>query len=347
MNQQSVDLDVLRSVAVSLVVFTHLSFMFGYGNRFHGLGHIGYFGVFLFFIHTSLVLMMSLERLRATGGAVTGRFYIRRAFRIYPLSILTVLVVLLLKIPAYLEPTYKPLSTAAIWANLLLVQNVPHLPDAIGPFWSLPYEVQMYLVLPFLYVAARRIQTYRGALVLIAVGFAARYVEGLVAQAVGYHALLSYAPWFCMGVAAYGLSKHVVPRWNPRWFAVGLAVFVGAPWLSSEAVRGWAMWVVGVPFALLLPYFCDFTGPVVHRLSHWIAKYSYGLYVAHIPIMWFAYQKLALPRAVQTLVFFALVIAIPALLYHAVEEPMIRAGARIAQKLVRERGAVAATAARA
>ena len=82
----------------------------------------------------------------------------------------------------------------------------------------------------------------------------------------------------------------------------------------------------------------------VRRASHYIAKYSYGLYVAHIPIMWFAYQKLALPRIEQTAIFLVLLAAIPALLYHTVEEPMIRAGARLADKLVREPQSVTAAA---
>ena len=62
-------------------------------------------GVLMFFIHTSLVLMMSLERL---GEVRTiQRFYVRRAFRIYPLAVLTVLIALLIRVPPHFEPTYE------------------------------------------------------------------------------------------------------------------------------------------------------------------------------------------------------------------------------------------------
>jgi peptidoglycan/LPS O-acetylase OafA/YrhL len=341
--RQSVNLDVLRSVAVTLVVVSHLADVLGFGNRFRDIGHLGYEGVFLFFIHTSLVLMMSLERLHATGGAVSGRFYIRRAFRIYPLSILTVLAVLALKIPAFVDPPFVPLSGGAVWANLLLVQNVARLPDVIGPFWSLPYEVQMYLLLPFLYAPARWIRSYRGALVIILAGFAARYLESWIAAAAGYHALLSYAPFFCMGVAAYGLSRRVSASLHPAGFAVCLALFILAPWSLNGQAKGWATWSVGTVLAVLLPHFRDFTSPLIRRASLNIAKYSYGVYLAHIPIMWFAFRKLgAYPRPVQGTLFLGLLALIPVLLYHLIEQPLIDAGSRIAKVLVAQRPAVVA-----
>jgi peptidoglycan/LPS O-acetylase OafA/YrhL len=59
----------------------------------------GQLGVLLFFIHTSLVLMMSLARLEKSEGGLAARFYIRRAFRIYPLAIVAVLSVVALQIP--------------------------------------------------------------------------------------------------------------------------------------------------------------------------------------------------------------------------------------------------------
>ena len=71
----SPNLDILRAVAVLTVVVDHLVPTL----RFHGYEvprsvqsltlHIGHAGVLAFFVHTSLVLMYSLER---TGGADRG-----------------------------------------------------------------------------------------------------------------------------------------------------------------------------------------------------------------------------------------------------------------------------------
>jgi peptidoglycan/LPS O-acetylase OafA/YrhL len=59
-SKNSANLDVLRATAV-LMVFCHHLLEYGYFSerRVSGLGQ---FGVLIFFVHTSLVLMMSMER---------------------------------------------------------------------------------------------------------------------------------------------------------------------------------------------------------------------------------------------------------------------------------------------
>jgi peptidoglycan/LPS O-acetylase OafA/YrhL len=108
MNQASSNLDILRSAAVLLVFFDHLLVVLGFDQtpalKKWGVESIGHFGVFMFFIHTSLVLMFSLERLRqAEPRALLRRFYIRRAFRIYPLSILVIVLALVLSQTCFLS----------------------------------------------------------------------------------------------------------------------------------------------------------------------------------------------------------------------------------------------------
>src|SRR5437764_191986 len=151
---ESVNLDVLRSVAVLLVLVSHFPPVLGFPHPvWLALGH---FGVLIFFIHTSLVLMMSLQRLEGEGAAVIRRFYIRRAFRIYPLSVCVILLLMTLRIPAFFGGHYQTPDTLDLWSNLLLLQNITHSKPMLGPLWSLPYEVQMYLALPFVYCLGKR-----------------------------------------------------------------------------------------------------------------------------------------------------------------------------------------------
>src|SRR5438045_2701232 len=88
------NLDILRSIAVLSVFLAHaLQVVAGckpheylaYGIDTSSLGRIG---VLIFFVHTSLVLLRSLERTGAnlSGWSLIRYFYVRRAFRIYPLS---------------------------------------------------------------------------------------------------------------------------------------------------------------------------------------------------------------------------------------------------------------------
>ena len=164
------NLDVLRAIAVMLVLFAHTTKATRLGptaltDRIDV--NLGRFGVLLFFVHTALVLMMSMQR-SADRPLWPLRFYIQRIFRIYPLSILCVVAVLLLHIPFMPFRAFALPSAANILQNLTLTQNLtqPH-PIRVGnlivannsvshPMWSLPFEIQMYLLLPLAFVFLRR-----------------------------------------------------------------------------------------------------------------------------------------------------------------------------------------------
>ena len=99
----SPNLDILRAIAVLTVVVDHLIPTFAFRGYVipHTVSeltlHIGQSGVLAFFVHTSLVLMYSLERIPApTHWAQAWRFYVRRAFRIYPLALVCVVAVVAL-----------------------------------------------------------------------------------------------------------------------------------------------------------------------------------------------------------------------------------------------------------
>src|SRR5258708_4164978 len=128
----SSNLDFLRSVAVLLVLTQHLC------RREHieqigwiATTSLGRFGVLLFFVHTSLVLMRSMERSGISGGSLVKNFYIRRAFRIYPLSLLAVVTALALRLDSDIHGISGLSNGAlpgrlAIVSQLLLVQNLTH-----------------------------------------------------------------------------------------------------------------------------------------------------------------------------------------------------------------------------
>jgi peptidoglycan/LPS O-acetylase OafA/YrhL len=150
----SANLDLLRAIAVLLVLLNHLTRHYHY-DHFDG---VGIFGVLLFFVHTSLVLMYSMQRSHLTGLALVRDFYIRRFFRIYPLSILAVLTAVAL----HLHADGRGLTTGQhpgpieLVSNLLLIQNLTNSNSIVGPLWSLPLEIQMYLFLPFIFLWKKR-----------------------------------------------------------------------------------------------------------------------------------------------------------------------------------------------
>ena len=133
------NLDLLRSCAVLLVAFSHfVPTCLRWSD--HGMGRLG---VMVFFVHTSLVLMMSMERSVAAKVNSVRTFYLRRAFRIYPLSILTVLAVTCMHIPADPFHAFQHPSGVELLSNIALTQNLTSVRSLVGPLWSLPWEVHL------------------------------------------------------------------------------------------------------------------------------------------------------------------------------------------------------------
>lgn len=329
LHDESPNLDLLRSVAVLLVLGSHILTALGLPWEHTAIGSVAHLGVLLFFIHTSLVLMMSLARLEQSDGSLVSRFYIRRAFRIYPLAITAVLFVVAFGVPADFWTPFRFPTTTELWANLLLVQNIGNVRSLTGPLWSLPFEVQMYLTLPFLYLLGKRIGR---PLALIGLGFVVWYIDHRLSLRFGYRALLGYAPWFFMGVAAYfRRPKRQLPFWL---FPICLFAVVGAEVAIGRIVdyrAAWLEWLVGVAFSLALPMFQELPLRFFNKMFSLIAKYSYGIYLSHVPILWFVVDGMAgksiLPRIALGVI---LTITMPALLYYGIEKPFIRLGSRLA-----------------
>src|SRR5271166_1296778 len=125
----SANLDLLRAIAVLLVLAQHLCKRM-YVEQFAGMptSSWGLFGVLLFFVHTCLVLMYSMERSGLTGWSLVKNFVTRRIFRIYPLSIIAVLTALALHLDSDINGirglSHGPFPGTVAAANLLLVQNL-------------------------------------------------------------------------------------------------------------------------------------------------------------------------------------------------------------------------------
>ena len=116
--------------------------------------YLGLFGVLLSFVHTVLVLMYFMERTCLHGRNLLQDFYIRRIFRIYPLSILAVAAAVVLHLDSNIDGinglSHGPLpGTKAILSQFLLVQNLLHVTSMVNVLWSLPFELQIYIFLLF------------------------------------------------------------------------------------------------------------------------------------------------------------------------------------------------------
>lgn len=345
--QDSANLDVLRSFAVLLVVGFHLAKFFDWRLARMRVTDFGLLGVMFFFVHTTLVLMFSLERQRAAAaGPLFLPFMVRRCFRIYPLAILTVTFVYFFHIPSDLQVGGFHLlqqSAGNLLANILLVQNVTRQPANPGVLWSLPLELQMYLALPALFILAIRTKVWWAMAALwaavVAVWLAIGHFAGVLPLSETgirspWEALLKFTrfvPCFLPGLVAYKLwhRPRIFPAaaWLP-FLGVCCAAFLY--WSGGTPVQfGWLICLaIGVGAAL----FREMPANWFARLAKRIARYSYGIYLLHYFAIWLAFDVFRERAAWTRIVVFTVVLtALPALLYHTVEAPMIGVGARLSR----------------
>jgi len=321
--KQWANLDFLRSFAVLLVVWQHSML---YSHRYALVGWSGLTGVCFFFVHTSLVLMWSLER-----DHHVGRFYIRRIFRIYPLWLVVLALYIAFKIPA--SPAFAPyfgfhMPAHKEWLpNILLLFNIEVVSPVVGASWTLPVEVQMYLLLPFLYFFVRGARKLWPLLLLDAF----IVVWDIAMYPAECSILPMCIPYFLGGVMAYQLSKTVRPK-VPAWvFPIFLGILAAVGFRYSNYRYSWLLCLI---LGLSLPHFRQMSWQPVLRASHLIAKYSYGIYLCHfIAITAGLYYLRGHGLPVRLAAFTATIVVLPVLFYHLIEEPMIRLGSNIAKRI--------------
>jgi peptidoglycan/LPS O-acetylase OafA/YrhL len=343
---ESKNLDLLRSFAVAFVVISHIpltSLGLSPPPGYH-LQSLGLLGVLIFFVHTSLVLMLSLERQAAQWGVrrLHSTFLIRRIFRIYPLSVCVVCLVQLLSLVGVGRGFEGHLTSFAY--DLLLVQNIPtasFTPDLLAALWSLPFEMQMYVFLPALFLlvraTGRRAPTRVVGLWLTAMALA----FGLYRLNWRYD-LVKYIPCFLPGVLAYALSAQKLSNQTARLSPLVLFSLVGAlavayPMLVARGFRENLL----APFVCLalgitIPLCGDITSHVLQRLGKVIATYSYGVYLTHIFAIEIAFARAPqLPLIARLAIFIALMWILPWAAYNFIEAPGLGLGKRIAHSLQR------------
>lgn len=332
----SANLDLLRAVAVMAVFFDHLCGALH--NR--SFGSLGRFGVILFFIHTSFVLMTSLDRLdkpQESASTLAFAFWIRRFFRIYPLSMLFVVLVPIFHIPSDPGLSYSWIGIKGFFSNLALTQNLTYSNDILSPLWSLPLEVQMYLLLPFAYFAIRGGRRYR-SLALWCLSVVLALAVPRISDRLD---VFLYAPCFTSGVVAYDLLRSRRWSWKlPAWvWPIGIlaAIALFGPHdnmtLPAKIARAW---VLSLLLAMLYTNVREGPSNWMHRIFHWVAEHSYGIYLSHIVVFWIVFYRMALfPPWARYAALLAGAVGIPALLYVSLEKPLILAGAHIARRLLR------------
>jgi peptidoglycan/LPS O-acetylase OafA/YrhL len=337
--RHSANLDILRTFAVSSVLGQHLVLTLIAHAGFHNIAiieftsQIGRVGVIAFFVHTSLVLMYSLERITCSADRVSLRFYLRRFFRIYPLSIFCIAMALILHIPNNTWETPDVITPRIIISNLFLVQNLITKISVLGPLWSLPYEVQMYIVLPALYYIAikKRAVSYLCGLIAVfcCLGF-------LIATKSGGHLnMAAYVPCFLSGVLCYSLRDRIrafIP--STLWPPFVLLLISGYCLANLHGnPKYWVGWIFCLLLGLAINAFQDSANKPLSAVAEKIALYSYGMYLIHVPALYLVFMIFGIRNLIfGPMLFIAFTVAASVITYHLIESPFIEMGRRLSSR---------------
>ncbi|AEK60946.1 acyltransferase family protein [Collimonas fungivorans] len=371
MNHRIKDIELLRGIAVLFVLFEHTRFnLIGQPSEVldYVYRHFGFWtGVDLFFAISGFVIARDLiPRLNRSASrqeffAVAAKFWIRRAWRLWPSAWLWLALLLLAAVAFRKSGIFGSLqanldgSLAGIlnYANFRLAFKFGR--EELGPafpYWSLSLEEQFYLLLPVVAFICRR--WISGVLiVLVALQFFASRHQSLLLMNTRSDALL-------LGVLLAIWSKHGSYRWlepvflkQHNWMrsvflvilAAGLAV-TGAE--QHQDFRYWVGFVALLSIVLvwIASYDADYlmADNPAKRVLLWIGSRSYALYLTHMPAYlmsrqiwyWIAPMDTVFDQTYNArLVLTALVLllAFSELNYRFIEVPLRARGKRIVDQM--------------
>jgi len=341
-------LDGLRAVSILIVFLAHT-----------GLRGIvpGFFGVTVFFFLSGYLITTLLRiEFEGTGDLSLRSFYLRRAFRIWPLFYLVLIVATLLTaLGAYGPP--PPLDAGLIFmqfahlANYAITEHGWYFGRAQGTwvYWSLAVEEHFYLALPVVYLAMLRagLRPRRQAAIFLALCLATllwRLVLVFFFDAskermyVATDTRIDSILFGCVLAVVYNPVLDRAPcgeAWlKYLWAPLGIVLLVVSflprqPWFDQTlryTVQGMALlpvFLVAVRHPRWPP--CR---PLNHPWVRMLGVLSYAIYLVHTVVIELVERWIKSPLAL-TLLSTAATLSVAWLLHRAVEQPFIRMRKRL------------------
>lgn len=328
----------------------------------------GRIGVILFFAISGFVIPSSL---RAVGNQTTldalRVFFIRRVFRLYPAYWVSVVAAALLGL--FLM---TPFSSQTVLLNLTIIQSVFGAPDVLGLYWTLRLELIFYIACALLFTFKVLQQPrwlvvgmFGGPIVFAVLPRCVHWLNPQWLNPASAGPFLNYLTEYGLFIAIMFWGA-LFRCWHDRAQADGtqhfsrvvLVVFIlfalgicAAPlltwmfyaYLPSALASKLTVFMPPVSLGLGLFILLSTTLKLNHRVTTWLGEISYSMYLFH-PIVFYTLFVLLrdgrLPwlaeahLAVYLLLSVLGSIVLSALIYYAVEKPMMRLGRKLSGTLL-------------
>jgi peptidoglycan/LPS O-acetylase OafA/YrhL len=332
MNQRNQSLDVLRGVAILLVLGRHM-------KGIPLLSSFGAIGVDLFFVLSGFLISgLLFAEFKRTGTIDVKRFWIRRGFKIYPsfyaLIAATIAVSLLMthSMPAY------------ITGDILFLQG--YRPHVWAHGWSLAIEEHFYLVLPlllFFLVKARRTSNPFRLLpaISILISMVCLYMRVRTASVVSdwgwvlmptHLRIDSLFAGVALGYFAAFDSESFSKAKSPLLPIAGL--FMIAPGLLVPGIFPVGLMFIYVGFSCIVAWSANrsLSSSLILKAVAWVGVYSYSIY------LWGALAVIGFDRITphwwKAPAYFVFAIGVGVLMSKLIEQPALRLRDRIFPSLI-------------
>lgn len=285
-------LNTLRGIAALIVVISHYSNQSNLLNGVLGKG-AGQFGVMLFFLLSGF-LMSYLYMGKEFNRSEVYRYAVARVARVVPLFLLVVFCSYLLQKFGITNVLYDIPNEESLFSHIALLSGTSVL-------WTIPAEIQFYLIFVFLWWFWRKRQAQLFLLIsLLMVALIFLDFPRLMGNLYGIPydtSLIRSLPYFLMGL----IFGQLYVKWktpdnlSSRIFVLSLLLI---PTLYPKIFflitgHNHDMWRdVGVLFSVSLVFFLiTFLVPdddplVSNRIGDFLGKISYSIYLLHLPILW-------------------------------------------------------------
>jgi len=294
-------LEALRGLAAWMVVYTHYASFAGIDIA---LLRFAYTGVDLFFVLSGFLFAPYL----LGRPLALVEFGIRRVFRIYPAYLVALALYVGMKAAGGLPTPY-------LWEHLVFahVQSREMTFFYNPAFWSLPAEVEFYLLLPLMArLTGGRVWRFG---LLTALALAMRMALGYAADTslqntayLAMHHLPGMLVEFLLGGVAWQISKNCKTNRTPLFlFFLGVVGWLlladifarlGDQGIDATWARNQISWLAALSFSLLLPATAllpQAKPQPFMQLFVWAGRLSYGTYLLHFAALQLA--RTCLPAA--------------------------------------------------